>query len=221
MINKLKTTQYYLSDRIEKHSEVKLTLLDLIDQTTDGEYTHEDSNYTHNISKYDFEKHGDMERPWVKFLLPYLLPKLINFVTEFGGAGLFLKALWFQQYKPGDIHDWHIHGENYTGVYYLELPDDTPRTKIYNGEQMIVPEVKEGDLCTPKGIFLIKKLYYRADRIRKPKTSIITKKIYKHMGWCDDPKNKKYNSLINIKEKIKHEKMYRKDSKYDLVLIIN
>ena len=54
MINKLKTIQYYLSDRIEKHSEVKLPLLDLIDQTTDGEYTHEDPNYTHNISKYDF-----------------------------------------------------------------------------------------------------------------------------------------------------------------------
>ena len=43
--------------------------------------------------KYDFEKHGDMERPWVKFLLPYLLPKLINFVTEFGGHDLFLKAM--------------------------------------------------------------------------------------------------------------------------------
>ena len=55
MINKLKTTQYYLSDRIEKHSEVKLPLLDLIDQTTDGEHTYEDPNYTHNISKYDFE----------------------------------------------------------------------------------------------------------------------------------------------------------------------
>jgi len=148
VINKLKTTQYYLSDRIEKHSEVKLPLLDLIDQTTDGEYSFEGADRIDNISKYDFEKHGDMERPWVKFLLPYLLPKLINFVTEFGGHGLFLKALWFQQYKPGDIHDWHIHGENYTGVYYLELPDDAPRTKIYNGEQMIVPEVKEGDLCT-------------------------------------------------------------------------
>ena len=89
------------------------------------------------------------------------------------------------------------------------------------GKRGVKLKKKEGDLCTPKGIFLIKKLYYRADRIRKPKTSIIAKKIYKHMGWCDDPKSKKYNSLINIKEKIKHEKMYRKDSKYDLVLIIN
>ena len=37
------------------------------------------------------------------------------------------------------------------------------------------------------------------------------------MGWCNDPLNKKYNSLIKINEKIKHEKIYRKDNKYDIV----
>ena len=41
------------------------------------------------------------------------------------------------------------------------------------------------------------------------------------MGWCNDPKNKKYNSLIDIKSKIKHEKMYRKDNKYDLLIVLD
>ena len=41
------------------------------------------------------------------------------------------------------------------------------------------------------------------------------------MGWCDDIKNKKnYNKLIKINENIKHEN-YRRDSKYDFVIIIN
>ena len=40
------------------------------------------------------------------------------------------------------------------------------------------------------------------------------------MGWCDDESSKKYNKLIKINNKIKHEKMYRKDSKYDLVIPI-
>ena len=40
------------------------------------------------------------------------------------------------------------------------------------------------------------------------------------MGWCNDINSSKYNKLINIKESIKHEKMYRKDRKYDLVLLI-
>ena len=41
------------------------------------------------------------------------------------------------------------------------------------------------------------------------------------MGWCNDPKHEKYNSLINTKEKIKHEKMFRGDRKYDLVVVLD
>ena len=41
------------------------------------------------------------------------------------------------------------------------------------------------------------------------------------MGWCDDPNNKKnYNKLINTKKKIKCEKLYRVDSKYDYLIPI-
>ena len=41
------------------------------------------------------------------------------------------------------------------------------------------------------------------------------------MGWCDDPKSKKYyNKLIKVNKKIKHEKLYRKDNKYDFFIPI-
>ena len=41
------------------------------------------------------------------------------------------------------------------------------------------------------------------------------------MGWCDDIHfPKKYNKLIKIKKKIKHEKLKRKDHKYDLLIPI-
>ena len=80
---------------------------------------------------------------------------------------------------------------------------------------------KEGDFCTPKGQFKLISLYYRADRIKNIKCNLPKKKITKNMGWCNDPKNKKYNSLINIKNKIKHEKMYRKDNKYDLLIVLD
>ena len=42
------------------------------------------------------------------------------------------------------------------------------------------------------------------------------------MGWCDDPKNKKYyNKLIKVNKKIRHEKLFRKDSKYDFLIPVN
>ena len=41
------------------------------------------------------------------------------------------------------------------------------------------------------------------------------------MGWCDDIYNqKKYNKLIKTNIQIKHEKLKRKDSKYDLLVPI-
>ena len=42
------------------------------------------------------------------------------------------------------------------------------------------------------------------------------------MGWCDDPNSKYYNKLIKIKKNLKlsYEKLYRKDSKYDLFILI-
>ena len=80
---------------------------------------------------------------------------------------------------------------------------------------------KEGDKKTPKGIFEIGNLYYRKDRIRKPVTSLKCIEIKSSMGWCDDINfPKKYNKLININKKIKHEKLKRKDHKYNLLIPI-
>ena len=80
---------------------------------------------------------------------------------------------------------------------------------------------KEGDKKTPKGIYEIENLYYRRDRIKKIETKLKLIEIKKSMGWCDDIKNKKnYNKLININEKTKHEKLLRKDNKYDLLIPI-
>ena len=80
---------------------------------------------------------------------------------------------------------------------------------------------KEGDKKTPKGIFEIGNLYYRKDRIKKPVTSLKCIEIKSSMGWCDDINfPKKYNKLININKKIKHEKLKRKDHKYNLLIPI-
>ncbi len=79
----------------------------------------------------------------------------------------------------------------------------------------------EGDNITPKGTFKIIKIYYRNDRIKKISSKFKLIKIKKNMGWCDDPKSKKYNQLIKLPTKYSHEKLYRKDNIYDLILVLN
>ena len=78
----------------------------------------------------------------------------------------------------------------------------------------------EGDKKTPIGIFELGNLYYRADRFKKPFTNLKSHKINKNMVWCNDVNYKKYNKLIKINKNIKHEKLFRKDYKYDLILPI-
>ena len=79
----------------------------------------------------------------------------------------------------------------------------------------------EGDKTTPKGTFKIGNLYYRKDRIKKPKTSLKCIEIKNNMGWCDDIRfSNKYNKLLKIEKSIKHEKLKRKDYKYDLLIPI-
>ena len=80
---------------------------------------------------------------------------------------------------------------------------------------------KEGDLKTPKGTFSLGPLFYRKDKFNNPQTKLPKIPIKKNMGWCDDVNNKFYNKPILIDKKIKHEKMYRSDDIYNLVIVIN
>tara|TARA_Y100001980_G_C14335468_1_gene151403 strand:+ start:119 stop:613 length:495 start_codon:yes stop_codon:yes gene_type:complete len=89
------------------------------------------------------------------------------------------------------------------------------------GKNGITKNKFEGDKKTPKGTFYIDKLYFRKDRIDKPETNLKVIEIKKNMGWCNDIKAKtKYNKLLDIKSKFKHEKLFRRDFKYNLLIPI-
>ena len=101
------------------------------------------------------------------------------------------------------------------------LKIDNFKFKCCVGKKGIDKEKTEGDKKTPKGIFKLGSVYYRNDRIKKPFTKLKCIKITKNMGWCNNVKDKiNYNQLINTKKKTRHEKLYRRDFKYDLVIPI-
>jgi L,D-peptidoglycan transpeptidase YkuD (ErfK/YbiS/YcfS/YnhG family) len=89
------------------------------------------------------------------------------------------------------------------------------------GKAGVKKKTIEGDNITPRGIFKIIKLYYRPDKIKIIKTSIKKIKIRKNMGWCDDPKSRFYNQQIKLPTKYGHEKLYRSDNLYDLIVVLN
>ena len=97
---------------------------------------------------------------------------------------------------------------------------DDFKFKCCIGKNNIIKNKIEGDKSTPKGIYKLGTLYFRPDRCSKPKTKIKIKAIKKNMGWCDDPKHTNYNKEIIISKYIKHERLFRKDHKYDYFIVI-
>ncbi len=90
------------------------------------------------------------------------------------------------------------------------------------GKKGLIKKKVEGDKRTPIGIFSLGNLYFRKDRNTKPQTKLKCIPIKKNMGWCNDVKSKKYyNKLIKVNKKIRHEKLFRKDYRYDFVIPIN
>ena len=78
----------------------------------------------------------------------------------------------------------------------------------------------EGDNKTPKGLYALGPLYYRKDRFPKLSTKLKKIEIMKNFGWCDDVKSKFYNKPIKTNINVRHEKLYRNDKKYDLLIPI-
>ena len=78
----------------------------------------------------------------------------------------------------------------------------------------------EGDGATPVGEYPLRRLYFRNDRLVLPKVCLPARAIGEHDGWCDDPRSPAYNRLVRIPNEWSHEKMWREDGLYDLVVVV-
>lgn len=79
---------------------------------------------------------------------------------------------------------------------------------------------REGDGATPVGRFPLRRVYWRADRVVEPMTALPKQPISPQDGWCDDPADAAYNRPVVLPHPARHEKLWREDGVYDLVLVI-
>ena len=95
------------------------------------------------------------------------------------------------------------------------------KVKCAVGKRGIGQKKREGDLITPTGLYKIKYVLYRKDRIKKIQSKLKKIIIKKGMGWCNDPTSKYYNKLIKLPFYYNHEKLFKKENIYDIVLVLN
>lgn len=79
---------------------------------------------------------------------------------------------------------------------------------------------REGDLKTPVGSYLLREVWYRPDKVARPHTQLPVRTIQKDDGWCDDPKHPHYNRHVKLPFEASHEKLWRDDDCYDLIVPI-
>ncbi|MFT8471193.1 L,D-transpeptidase family protein [Acetobacter persici] len=88
------------------------------------------------------------------------------------------------------------------------------------GKNGLAQQKQEGDHATPIGIFPLRKVYYRADRLLKPKTILPVEPLSPRDGWCDDPESSDYNHFVRLPHPARHEQLWREDHVYDLIVVI-
>tara|TARA_B100000886_G_scaffold335701_1_gene293208 strand:- start:587 stop:1165 length:579 start_codon:yes stop_codon:yes gene_type:complete len=133
--------------KIKNHFKIKDDILSEIDKCDDDSLSSTDSYYSDSISKLDWSKSSDTERPWVKIFVPEFCEDIKEIISSMCYYKISIKHMWYQQYLEGDTHGWHIHGQHYTGVYYLEFSEGCSKTEIcspfnLNKKQI---DVEEGD----------------------------------------------------------------------------
>ncbi len=78
----------------------------------------------------------------------------------------------------------------------------------------------EGDGKTPLGIFPLRRVWYRKDRVILPPLKIAAREILPQDGWCDDPSDARYNLRVALPYAARHENLWREDGAYDLFVEI-
>lgn len=137
----------YSVAKFPKHDLIKSRLFEYLDAAETSSLS--STECVDNIHFLDWELNEDFDRPWVKFFLSEFQSTLDQLAVANGFISAKILQIWFQRYVQSNAHGWHTHSCNFTGVYYLALPPEGPKTQLIEPalqNKIIVPDVEEGDI---------------------------------------------------------------------------
>jgi L,D-peptidoglycan transpeptidase YkuD (ErfK/YbiS/YcfS/YnhG family) len=89
------------------------------------------------------------------------------------------------------------------------------------GRSGIAADKREGDGATPRGRFWLTRLWWRADRLPRPRTGLPVRRIDPALAWCENPADRRYNRPIRRSANEPGDRLWRDDRLYDLVIEIS
>lgn len=86
------------------------------------------------------------------------------------------------------------------------------------GRSGIVARKREGDGGTPQARLPLRRVFFRADRMPRPRTLLTLRAITSRDAWCDDVSDRRYNRLIDRPPGAAEERLARTDHLYDVIV---
>lgn len=88
------------------------------------------------------------------------------------------------------------------------------------GRSALTARKREGDGATPLGRWQLRRVFYRPDRVARPRTALPVRALHPDDGWCEDPSDRNYNRLVRLPYETSTESMWREDHLYDVVVVL-
>jgi L,D-peptidoglycan transpeptidase YkuD (ErfK/YbiS/YcfS/YnhG family) len=102
----------------------------------------------------------------------------------------------------------------------LRWPGHEARCALGRSGVVIAGSKREGDGATPMGDWPMRQVFWRPDRLEQPVTQLPVIALRPDMGWCDDPAHPDYNRQVVLPFPAPHEKLWREDGVYDLIVVL-
>ena len=102
----------------------------------------------------------------------------------------------------------------------FHINEHSVRCAIGKGGVRPAGDKREGDGASPLGIWPIRYVFYRPDRISTPETALELVPLTPDDGWCDDPSSDFYNQHVKLPFEPSHEKLWRDDHVYDVIVVL-
>jgi L,D-peptidoglycan transpeptidase YkuD (ErfK/YbiS/YcfS/YnhG family) len=99
-------------------------------------------------------------------------------------------------------------------------PEMSVRCALGKGGVKPAADKKEGDGASPIGLWPLRRVLYRPDRVERPKTGLPSTEIAPDDGWCDASGDLNYNRLVKLPYPASAENLWRDDHVYDVIVIL-
>lgn len=108
-------------------------------------------------------------------------------------------------------------GERARGI----LRYGTKSYRVALGRNGIAANKTEGDGTTPSGRYHPLRIWWRGDRLARPRTHLPIRRIGPNDAWCEDPKDRRYNRPFLLNKSTTGDRLMRADHLYDLIVEID